>query len=64
MVRVHLLDCLAVIPYVTGLGSGRRQRTGFPGIPSRVARPGIQCRLLDSNHKKRPFSGRRCGPSV
>src|SRR5256712_13073462 len=56
MISGHLLDCLAVIPYVTGtrvldVGTG----AGFPGIPVAVARPDIQVALLDSNHKKSAF---------
>jgi len=56
MISGHLLDCLAVIPYVTGtrvldVGTG----AGFPGIPVAVARPDIRVALLDSNHKKSAF---------
>ena len=56
MVSGHLLDCLAVIPYLTGArvldaGSG----AGFPGIPIAVAKPDIQVALLDGNHKKAAF---------
>ena len=55
-VSVHLLDSLAVLPYLAGrrfldAGSG----AGFPGIPIAVARPEIQMDLFDSNHKKCAF---------
>jgi 16S rRNA (guanine527-N7)-methyltransferase len=56
MVTGHLLDCLSIVPYLTGTrmldaGSG----AGFPGIPVAVARPDIQVVLLDSNQKKTAF---------
>lgn len=55
-VSVHLLDSLAVVPYLNGkqlldAGSG----AGFPGIPIAVFRPEMQVDLLDSSHKKCAF---------
>jgi len=56
MVARHLLDSLAVLPFVHGtslvdLGSG----AGLPGIPLAIARPDLQVTLVESNGKKARF---------
>ena len=52
----HLLDSLAVLPFVPAgdlldVGSGG----GMPGIPLAIARPELRVTLLDSNSKKAAF---------
>lgn len=56
MLTQHLLDSLAVLPYVDGgtlldVGTG----PGLPGIPLALARPELAVTLLDSNQKKTTF---------
>ncbi len=56
MVTKHLLDSLAMAPYVpdaplADLGTG----PGLPGIPLAIARPGCTVTLVESNGKKARF---------
>ncbi|NTV94011.1 MAG: 16S rRNA (guanine(527)-N(7))-methyltransferase RsmG [Thiobacillus sp.] len=56
MLTHHLLDSLAVLPYVTAgrlldVGAG----AGLPGIPLAIARPELAVTLIDASHKKAAF---------
>lgn len=56
MVAGHLLDSLAVRPFIEGtrlidVGTG----AGFPGLPLAIADPGLEVELLDSSGKKIAF---------
>lgn len=56
MVSRHLLDSLAVLPFIQGqnildMGTG----AGLPGIPLAIVRPELRVTLLDGNGKKIRF---------
>jgi len=56
MISRHILDSLAILPYLTGstlldVGTGG----GLPGIPLAIAQPELAVTLLDSNSKKTRF---------
>jgi len=61
MVSLHLLDSLAVLPFLHGnscidVGTG----AGLPGVPLAIARPDMRFALLDSNSKKTRFIQQAC----
>lgn len=56
MVRRHLLDSVVILPYVHGrrlldIGTG----AGLPGLVVALARPDLECVLIDSSAKKTRF---------
>ncbi len=57
MVAKHLLDSLAMHPYVDGIASLADLGTGagLPGIPLAIAKPGLRVSLVESNGKKVRF---------
>jgi 16S rRNA (guanine527-N7)-methyltransferase len=57
MVAKHLLDSLAMHPWLDGVGSLADLGTGpgLPGIPLAIARPGLRVTLVESNGKKARF---------
>ncbi|ODU45874.1 MAG: 16S rRNA (guanine(527)-N(7))-methyltransferase [Lysobacteraceae bacterium SCN 69-48] len=57
MLAKHLLDSLAMQPFVRGIATLADLGTGpgLPGIPLAIATPGLQVTLVESNGKKARF---------
>ena len=59
IVVTHFLDSLAGLPLIGGGEGGRvldlGTGAGFPGIPLKIARPGLEVTLLDGTGKKVTF---------
>ena len=57
MVAKHLLDSLAMHPWVQGVGTLADLGTGpgLPGIPLAIVTPGLRVTLVESNGKKARF---------
>lgn len=53
----HFVDSLSIIPFLKGIGSVADVGTGagFPGIPLKIAEPGLNVVLLDSLEKRIGF---------
>ncbi len=55
MVSKHLLDSLAIAPYVRGTLADIGAGAGVPGIPLALALPGLDVTVVESNGKKARF---------
>src|SRR3546814_1346135 len=57
MVALHLLDSLAMHPFVRDIGSlaDLGSGAGLPGIPLAIAVPALRVTLVESNGKKARF---------